>query len=406
MTIFCFVRKTVQKANRHSSDLYESAGQMTAGSSALSSFTYSTLGRRRSALPPDRPVESQTRRVQTVAVQAALYVLAFILNYTWTTALRIIGANERYWTDEYESELFGLLVMQAIFLPCQGVFNVIVFSRPRYWRIRKKFPDQSRIWAFRMALFDGAEKMPQKKQTVEVPTAERATTQTGMASHKEVKSPPLCQVEAEEEDKVDAEKQKGDTGVRASAVASSPTEDMSTSKIVISASLESSDICRSKPSVRLKRLSKHFSSNELRVKNTPASNNKGLLSASVGAIPQSRAGNRDRPILISFCLELRTIRSSVSLPLLTTGKATRQVRVKEQSCVRRGRKHRGARKADELLRWNLNKPHVFWILYGIRRFEKAQYLARSGIWCTTDPLYPITVNHYFKMKAVISMKSP
>jgi hypothetical protein len=285
MVIFCFVRKTVQKAYRHSSDLYES-GQTIAGSSASSPSHFFRLGRRRrrSTLSPDRPVDSQTRRVQTVAVQAALYVLAFILNYTWTTALKIIGANERYWTDEHESDLFGWLVMQAIFLPCQGVFNVIVFNRPKYRRIRKSFPDQSRIWAFNMALF-GAEKLPPKKRAAEGPKAEGATTSTGMTSHKEVKSPPLCQVkEAEEdEDMVDAEDGKGDTGVLASAVPSSPPEDLSTSKILTSASMESSGIPRSKNSVRsLKGLSKHFSSRN----NVTESNDKGLFSSSVGPRPR------------------------------------------------------------------------------------------------------------------------
>jgi hypothetical protein len=206
--------------------------------------------------------------------------------------LRVIGAGERYWTDEHESELFGLLVMQAIFLPCQGFFNVIVFSRPKYRRIRKSFPDQSPIGAFRMALFEGAEKLPLKKREVSVPRKEGATTSKAMASQEEFNSLPLSQGNEAEREYIIVDtddEQKCATDAPESTVASSPAEDIVTRKVSPSASMNPPAFGRSKTTEALMRLSKRFTSirHDLRdIEKTTENNGRRKFSASVGGRPQ------------------------------------------------------------------------------------------------------------------------
>lgn len=95
--------------------------------------------------------DSQTRRVRAVATQAFLYVGSFVTAYVWTAILRIMESLE--FDAEDEASIFPILVLQALFVPIQGFFNLLVYVRPRYLRARVDFPKESRYWAFRRALF-------------------------------------------------------------------------------------------------------------------------------------------------------------------------------------------------------------------------------------------------------------
>jgi hypothetical protein len=47
---------------------------------------------------------------------------------------------------------FGLLLVHSIFQPLQGFFNLIVYRRPQYIRLRRKHPNKRRIWIIKKCL--------------------------------------------------------------------------------------------------------------------------------------------------------------------------------------------------------------------------------------------------------------
>lgn len=95
--------------------------------------------------------DPQVKRIRAVATQAFLYVLAFLLVYTPSMCLRIMESKN--YDAEDEQSLFPLLVLQAIFLPLAGFFNCAIYVRPSYMRTRKGFPDETKLWAVRRALY-------------------------------------------------------------------------------------------------------------------------------------------------------------------------------------------------------------------------------------------------------------
>jgi hypothetical protein len=119
-------------------------------------------GRRQSSFAAGQGLDSQTRRVQAVATQAFLYVGSFVLTYAWQMILRIIEGS--FGDGSWESSLFPLLVLNAIFMPLQGVFNILVYARPNYLRARKDYPNESRVWCFRRALHGDAIQPTKRKK--------------------------------------------------------------------------------------------------------------------------------------------------------------------------------------------------------------------------------------------------
>lgn len=77
----------------------------------------------------------QNRRIQAVAFQAFLFVASFFATYLPTNILRITTATSQYDSSD-EDKVFGLLLLQAIFLPAQGLFNYLIFhyNRSSYLR--------------------------------------------------------------------------------------------------------------------------------------------------------------------------------------------------------------------------------------------------------------------------------
>lgn len=96
--------------------------------------------------------EQQSEKIQQVAIQAFLYVAAFLGTYTWTSALRILE-KEGYIRDD-ESRLFPLLLAQAILVPSTGIFNLMIYLRRKYVLTRKKHPYASRVRALQAAMME------------------------------------------------------------------------------------------------------------------------------------------------------------------------------------------------------------------------------------------------------------
>ena len=81
---------------------------------------------------------SRTMRSRRMARQAFWYLLNFFMTYVGSTAFLIIEAFGG-------TPSFGLWCFTNIFLPWQGFWNAIIYTRPRYLRNREKNPDMS-IW--------------------------------------------------------------------------------------------------------------------------------------------------------------------------------------------------------------------------------------------------------------------
>jgi hypothetical protein len=86
-------------------------------------------------------VAQQERRIQTVAMQAFLYVGSFYMTYIWTFILKVLDAQN----VESKSEVFPLLILQSICMPMQGFFNLLIYTRPEYLRYRQHYPQASSL---------------------------------------------------------------------------------------------------------------------------------------------------------------------------------------------------------------------------------------------------------------------
>lgn len=93
----------------------------------------------------------QHRRIQAVATQAFLYVATFLVAYVWAFAIRVAESLGFQAADE--ARLYPILVLSSIFLPLQGVFNLFVYSRPNYLRVRHIYPKESKIFALKQVWF-------------------------------------------------------------------------------------------------------------------------------------------------------------------------------------------------------------------------------------------------------------
>ena len=113
----------------------------------ISCFVYRTTNRakRRYSFRSTR-VNAGLERTKAVAVQAFLYVAAFLVTYAWTVVLRFIEAYTLMSRDE--AKLFPILVLQSTFAPMLGVFNLFIYIRPRYLHRRLRFPKEPRLWTF------------------------------------------------------------------------------------------------------------------------------------------------------------------------------------------------------------------------------------------------------------------
>lgn len=93
----------------------------------------------------------EDKQIRLVATQGFLYVVSFIVCYTASIILRIIEA-QTYNPDD--AQVYPLLVIAAFTLPLQGFFNMLVYNRVPFLRIREAFPQMNRFQAFRKACLD------------------------------------------------------------------------------------------------------------------------------------------------------------------------------------------------------------------------------------------------------------
>eukprot|EP00980_Cylindrotheca_fusiformis_P010750 scaffold2429_cov106-Cylindrotheca_fusiformis.AAC.1 len=102
-----------------------------------------------------RSQQNQNRRLELVRSQALLFVGCFVISNFWSYLLRLFEAQATEYVDEMELPYhnYHFVVLQAIFLPLQGFFNMMVYIRPKYLKNRSDFPRETRIWAIRRSIF-------------------------------------------------------------------------------------------------------------------------------------------------------------------------------------------------------------------------------------------------------------
>ena len=80
---------------------------------------------------------SERKHSRNIASQALFYVVAFTMPYVWGMIIYIIDDEQSVF--EYRSHddaITWLHIVNAIIFPLQGLFNVLVYVRPRYLRLR------------------------------------------------------------------------------------------------------------------------------------------------------------------------------------------------------------------------------------------------------------------------------
>jgi len=86
------------------------------------------------------------RRSRQVANQALLYVLAFALPWIWGLIISSIDtAQNIFESGVHDNAITALNMVNAFIFPLQGFFNFLVYARPRYMKIKKKYPEMNFI---------------------------------------------------------------------------------------------------------------------------------------------------------------------------------------------------------------------------------------------------------------------
>eukprot|EP00980_Cylindrotheca_fusiformis_P010754 scaffold2429_cov106-Cylindrotheca_fusiformis.AAC.5 len=153
-----------QMPGTHGDSGDEGSGQINDIAHSLDSSTLTSQGledrragmrsRRRRRRSREEIENSRRRRLQLVTSHACLFVGSYFVCHTVTYILRIIQAVQDTKVEEMELayRFFPLLVLQAFFLPLQGLLNMLIYIRPTYFRNRSSFPKESRLWVFRRTI--------------------------------------------------------------------------------------------------------------------------------------------------------------------------------------------------------------------------------------------------------------
>lgn len=79
----------------------------------------------------------QSIRVKRVGIQSLFYCLVFLITYSWTTVLNTYrNSVENGDSPEVEPLLFPYMILRAIFIPSMGIWNLLIYVRPRYCTLR------------------------------------------------------------------------------------------------------------------------------------------------------------------------------------------------------------------------------------------------------------------------------
>ncbi|CAJ1935211.1 unnamed protein product [Cylindrotheca closterium] len=113
--------------------------------------------------------DSQERRLRLVRSQAILFVASYVASSMITYILRLFESQAFDYVQEMELPYsnYTLMILQSILLPLQGLFNMMVYIRPKYIRNRNDFPRESRVWSIRRAVL-GAKVEPVHSLVIDI----------------------------------------------------------------------------------------------------------------------------------------------------------------------------------------------------------------------------------------------
>jgi len=95
-------------------------------------------------------VQKRIKKETTIVMFS--YVAAFFVCVTPNIVLQIV---ELYSGDSrYDSKLYPVRVLQAVFLPLTGFFNFFIYIKPAYTRFRAANPTKSMRFVLHQALFN------------------------------------------------------------------------------------------------------------------------------------------------------------------------------------------------------------------------------------------------------------
>jgi len=104
------------------------------------------------------------KRLQEVAKQCFLYFLVYLNVLIWPLGTNLIYGITKVDGDDMvapkRNDLFPYLysLISWFFFPITGLFNCLVYLRPRYAQWRLCYPQERRIWAIKKAI--GSETLP------------------------------------------------------------------------------------------------------------------------------------------------------------------------------------------------------------------------------------------------------
>jgi len=94
---------------------------------------------------------SQTKTKETFR-QALCYVLAFVVTYTANAVILISLYSKGAEIADSQRYFFICACLSKIFLPIQGLWNLLIFIRPRYVSLARKNPHLERWFIIRLIL--------------------------------------------------------------------------------------------------------------------------------------------------------------------------------------------------------------------------------------------------------------
>jgi hypothetical protein len=155
-------------------------------------------------------IAGQKQRLKLVSSQAFLFVASFAVCSFSTYILRLFEsqATTYVWEMEIPYNYYILLVLQALLFPLQGLFNMFIYVRPKYLRIRAAFPRETRLWSFRRAIL-GSSIIPLHSMNAEIqPGEKQSKNQVRSATEVKERSPSLTNGNGNIEEGEEADQKK------------------------------------------------------------------------------------------------------------------------------------------------------------------------------------------------------
>lgn len=119
------------------------------------------------------------KRLKEVATQCMLYFLVYVNVFIWPLGTNLIyGITRKENGEEPNRNDLGPYMYSLIswfFFPITGLFNCMVYLRPRYLQWRLIFPQKGRIWAVRKAISPDRLPLPELAES-DSNTREKVTT--------------------------------------------------------------------------------------------------------------------------------------------------------------------------------------------------------------------------------------